>query len=226
MLTAGKSVSCPYTRLSPPTLPHSTPPRLCESDKNNATNNPTEGDALNRSVFPVQEGHRQSDGQTELDLRPTHIKAAPFSSPPYPQSLPLLFFVFSCFDRKQETITRPHKQAQAASDLQLCSSSCAAVVFFRGPRGPTAKKKERKILSGWYKTLTPDANPLMDELKTKTPATSFCLVAAYAQVFITVAPQQRGGNKEALLNWPPKSRMWYWRLWDGLEMKARNAAGN
>lgn len=94
-------------------------------------------------------------GRTKLDLGPTHIKAALFqrpplspppSPPPSPVPSPFFFFVFSCFDRKQETITRPRKQAQAASDLRPRSSSCAgaAVVFFRGPRGPADKRNEKE----------------------------------------------------------------------------------
>lgn len=45
---------------------------LCESDKNNTMKDPAVGYALNGSVFPGQEGHCQA----ELDLWPTHIKAA------------------------------------------------------------------------------------------------------------------------------------------------------
>lgn len=47
---------------------------------------PTVGYAQNRSVFPGREGHCQ----TELDLQPTHIKAA-LSKPPFsPLSFPVL----------------------------------------------------------------------------------------------------------------------------------------
>lgn len=45
---------------------------LCESDKNNAMKDPAAGYALDGSVFPGLEGHCQA----ELDLQPTHIKAA------------------------------------------------------------------------------------------------------------------------------------------------------
>lgn len=59
---------------------------LCESDKNNAMKYPAVGYALNGSVFPGQEGHCQA----ELDLQPTHIKAA-LSKPPFsPLSFPVL----------------------------------------------------------------------------------------------------------------------------------------
>lgn len=59
---------------------------LCESDKNNTMKNPAGGYALNGSVFPVREGHCRA----ELDLGPTHIKAA-LSKPPFlPLSFPVL----------------------------------------------------------------------------------------------------------------------------------------
>ena len=45
---------------------------FCESDKNNTMKDPAVGYALDGSVFPGREGHCQA----ELDLQPTHIKAA------------------------------------------------------------------------------------------------------------------------------------------------------
>lgn len=82
---------------SRPLLPPPAPPRLCESDKNNATNNPAEGDALNGSVFPVREGHRQSDGRTDgAGPRANTHQGSTFPSPPPPTTIPspfpLLFF--------------------------------------------------------------------------------------------------------------------------------------
>lgn len=59
---------------------------LCESDKNNATRAPAAGYALNRSVFPGQEGHCRA----EPGLQPTDIKAALSYAPFSPLSFPVL----------------------------------------------------------------------------------------------------------------------------------------
>lgn len=59
---------------------------LCESDKNNSTRAPAAGYALDRSVFPGQEGRRRA----EPGLQPADIKAALSYAPFSPLSFPVL----------------------------------------------------------------------------------------------------------------------------------------
>lgn len=104
-------------------------PMLCfvkkkKSDKNN-TKNPAVGYALKGSVVPGQQGHCQA----EPDLQPTH-RASIFAP------------VLSCFDRKQEMITRgcankqspPPTRGRAVFVLRWTS------VFFGGPRIQTDER--------------------------------------------------------------------------------------